>query len=113
MQMLLSMYVVGGLFLALISLPLIAGKVKPNPFYGFRVSQTLESPDLWYATNKYFAKRLCAVGLIFSLFSIGLYFWPGISLDTYALGCLGIFLLIFILTLIQSWRYMKSLTPSK
>ena len=111
MQTLLFVYVGGGLFLALISLPLLAGKIKPNPYYGFRVPQTLENPVMWYPTNKYFAKRLFAVGFIFSLASAGLYFWPGISVDAYALICLGVFLAIFIPVLVQSWRYMKTIKP--
>ena len=109
MQTLLFVYVTGGLFLALIAVPLMAGKIKPNPYYGFRVPQTLENPALWYPANKYFARRQFAVGLIFTLASIALYFWPGISVDAYALGSLGVFLVLFIPALVQSWQYMKSL----
>lgn len=109
METLLFVYVGGGIGLALLSLPLLAGKVKPNPYYGFRVPQTLENPALWYATNRYFARLQLAVGLLFSAISLGLYFWPGISVDAYALGCLAVFLLLFIPALIQSWRYMKTL----
>jgi hypothetical protein len=111
MQTLLFIYVGGGLLLALISLPLIAEKVKPNPFYGFRVPQTLENPTLWYATNKYFARRLLAVGIIETIAAFGLYFWPGISVDAYALAVLGVFLVLFIPSFFQGWRYMKTLKP--
>ncbi|HNB52851.1 MAG TPA: SdpI family protein, partial [Anaerolineales bacterium] len=64
MQALLWMYLIGGLGMALIALPLIAEKIKPNPFYGFRVPATLKNPKLWYDVNKYFAKRLLVVGLV-------------------------------------------------
>jgi len=111
MQTLLFVYVGGGLLLALISLPLIAEKVKPNPFYGFRVPQTLENPDLWYPTNKYFAKRLLVVGIVEAIATIGLYFWPGISVDAYAFAVLGVFLALFIPAIVQGWRYMKTLKP--
>ncbi|GAB4580190.1 MAG: hypothetical protein Fur0022_29290 [Anaerolineales bacterium] len=111
MQTLLWIYAGGGLFLALLALPLLAEKVKPNPFYGFRVSETLTNPSLWYPTNKYFAKRLLVVGLVEALAAIGLYFWPGISLDAYAWGCLAVFLGLFIPAIIQSWRYLKKLRP--
>ena len=54
---------VGGL-LALISVPLILGKVGPNPWYGFRVKKTLDDPVAWYAANRYAAWwMLVAVGL--------------------------------------------------
>lgn len=108
MQALLWMYVLGGLGLVLIALPLLAERIKPNPFYGFRVPATLNDPQLWYDVNKYFAKRLLTVGLIFSVAAIGLYFWPGISVDAYALICLGIFVVLFTPAMTQSWRYMKS-----
>ena len=111
MQTLLFVYVGGSLFLALLALPLIAEKVKPNPFYGFRVPQTLENPALWYPTNKYFAKRLLVVGLVEALAALGLYFWPGISVDAYAFSCLGVFLALFIPAIVQGWRYMKTLKP--
>ncbi|NUM45088.1 MAG: SdpI family protein [Anaerolineales bacterium] len=109
METLLYMYVGGGLFLALIALPLLAEKVKPNPFYGFRVSQTLDDPRIWYATNKYFAQRLLVVGLVEALAAFGLFFWPGLTLDGYALACLGVFVVLFIPAIVQSWRYMKTL----
>jgi hypothetical protein len=109
MQTLFFLYAGGGVLLALISLPLIAGKVKPNPFYGFRVPQTLEKSETWYAANKYFAKRQLIVALIEILAATGLYFWPGITVDAYALSVLGVFVAAFSVALIQGWRYMKSL----
>lgn len=109
MQSLFVIYVVGGILLALLSLPLIAGKVKPNPFYGFRIRATLESPDLWYATNKFFAQRQLVVALIEVITAVALYFLPGISIDTYALSVLVVFLVAFAIAIFQSWQYLKSL----
>ncbi|MBI5351993.1 MAG: SdpI family protein [Chloroflexi bacterium] len=109
MQTLFFIYTGGGLVLALISLPLIAGKVKPNPFYGFRVPLTLENPELWYPTNKFFAKRQLIVALVEVAAAIGLYFYPNITIDGYALSVLPVFVVAFAIAFIQSWRYMKSL----
>jgi hypothetical protein len=109
MQTLFWLYLIGGFVLALISLPLIAEKIKPNPFYGFRVPATLENPELWYPVNKYFAKRLLAVALADILASIGFFFWPRISVDAYALSVLGVFVLVFGVAMFQSWKYLKSL----
>jgi hypothetical protein len=109
METLLLLYLGGGLLLALISLPLIAGKIKPNPFYGFRVPATLESPEKWYAVNKYFAQRQLIVALVDIAASIGFYVWPGISVDAYALSVLGVFVLAFGTAFSQSWRYLKTL----
>lgn len=107
MQTLLIIYVMGGILLALLSLPLIARKVRPNPFYGFRVQATLENPDLWYATNRFFAQRQLAVALIEIAAAIALYFIPDISIDIYTLSVLGVFVIAFAIAVFQSWRYLK------
>ncbi len=107
MKTLLFLYVGSSIFLALISLPLIARKVKPNPFYGFRIQQTLDNAEVWYETNQYFAKRLCAVGILEALASLGFYAIPNISVDVYALACLGVFVVLFTIALVQSWRHMQ------
>jgi len=112
MQALLFLYVVGGLLLALLSLPLIAGKIKPNPYYGFRVPFTLNNPEIWYATNKYFAKRQLVVGLSEAAIATGLYFLPNITIDAYALSILGVFVVMFAVAFAQGWRYMKTLKKS-
>ena len=41
------------LVLAVVSLPMILGKVPPNSTYGFRTRLTLSSPDIWYAANAF------------------------------------------------------------
>jgi len=109
MKTMLFLYVGGSIFLTLISLPLIARKVKPNPFYGFRIQQTLDDPNVWYETNRYFAKRLFGVGIVQALASLGFYYVPNITLDAYALLCLGMFIILFSIALIQSWGFMKSI----
>jgi hypothetical protein len=110
MQSLVWLYLIGGIVLALVSLPLIAEKIKPNPFYGFRVPATLNNPDAWYAVNKFFGKRLLAVALEHILASVGFFFWPNISVDAYALSVLGVFVIVFGIAMIRSWKYLKSLS---
>ena len=102
-------YFIGGLFLILLSLPLMYGKVKPNPFYGFRVPATLEDPILWYPVNKFFAKRQLLVGIVEAMASVGLYFVKGINITGYAFSVLAVFVIAFSIAAIQSWKYMKSL----
>lgn len=109
MQPLFYIYAGGGLLLAPLSLPLMARKIKPNPYYGFRVPLTLENPSTWYAANQYFAKRQLVVALVEIASATGLYFWPGITVDAYALSVLGVFIVIFSITAIQGWRYVKKL----
>jgi len=109
MQSLLLLYLIGGIFLVAISLPLVVEKIKPNPFYGFRVPATLNNPDAWYAVNKFFGKRLFAVAIADILASTVFYFWPRISVDAYALSVLGVFVVAFGVAMFQSWKYLKSL----
>ena len=102
-------YLGGSILLILISLPLLYEKVKPNPFYGFRVPATLEDPILWYPVNKFFAKRQLLVGIVEAMASVGLYFVKGINITGYAFSVLAVFVIAFSIAAIQSWKYMKSL----
>jgi len=107
MKTLLFLYLGGGILLALLAIPLLARKIGPNPFYGFRVKKTLEDPNTWYEVNQYFARRQMAVGVLTAVFSAGLYSWPGIGLDGYALACLGVFVLAFGLAMAQGIRFLR------
>jgi uncharacterized membrane protein len=109
-QTLLILYVVFGLILAALSVPLLREKVRPNWFYGFRVPKTLNNPQVWYAANKFAAKRLLWSGATLVVAATGLYYLaPALSLDAYALGCLAIFAAVFVPGLIQSFFYLRSL----
>ncbi|MGQ9835687.1 MAG: SdpI family protein [Thermoanaerobaculaceae bacterium] len=45
------------------SLPLVYGHVKPNPWFGFRLSQSFRSPEHWHRINRYGAILLIRRGL--------------------------------------------------
>jgi hypothetical protein len=53
---------VSNLFVGLLCLglswPLYTGKVGRNHIYGFRTKKTLASDDVWYAVNRYAARRM-------------------------------------------------------
>jgi len=110
METLLYLYLGSGILLSVLAIPLILRRIPPNPLYGFRVQQTLENKELWYKMNVYSGKRLLAVGLVTVITAVGLYYWPGLSLDEYALGCMGVSIGVLLLGLIQSYLYMKSLS---
>lgn len=69
----------------------------------------LENPRIWYTANKFAAKRLLVAGAVFVAAALILYFIPGIGVDNYSLGCLFLFAVPFIIGLVQSVRYVKSL----
>ena len=112
MTTILFLNVGSGILLILISIPLYLQKVSPNGFYGFRVRRTLENPELWYPVNRYSAGWTMLCGLLTSIGAIGLYYFPGLSLDVYALSCLSIFIVVVGIGIIFTMRYMKSLSGS-
>ncbi len=54
----------------LLALPLLRGKVKMNRLYGVRFRRSFESDELWYAINRYGARRLILWSLV--LAAVGL-----------------------------------------
>ena len=109
MTTLLLMYVIFGLLLAGLSVPLLLGKIPPNGWYGFRVPSTLYNPDLWYKVNRHMARWLLATGIVTPIGAIVLYRWGNRSVDDYAWLCLAVFAVPFTVGAIRSWRYLRRL----
>jgi uncharacterized membrane protein len=108
MTVLAIFYVATGLFLSALALPLIWRKVGPNPWYGFRVRQTLEDPAVWYPVNAFAAKGLLCVGLGTCTVAILLYLVPGIDVAVYACLVAGIVLPGLAVCLVLSFRYLAT-----
>ena len=109
MSTILFLNVGSGILLILISIPLYLQKVPPNGLYGFRIRKIMENPELWYPVNRYAAGWSMLCGLLTSFGAIGLYYFPGLSVDAYAWSCLGIFMVVFGTGIVFTLRYMKSL----
>lgn len=109
MKALLWMYVIFGVLLILLSLPMLRDKVPPNPWYGFRVPSTLSDPVVWYKANRYMARGLLVTGIITVVASVALYFVPGLKVDTYAWLVLVAFGVPFLALIITSFRYLRRL----
>ena len=69
----LTYALIGALFIGL-AVPLVQGRVKPNPWYGFRVPKTLSDTQTWYAVNAYFGRRFAVAGLLMAV--VGLLLAP-------------------------------------
>lgn len=110
METILILYVVFGLLLAIFAVPLIRRKVKPNWIYGFRVPQTMSDPEVWYAVNAHFGRRLLVIGVATTLAALLLYRVPSLDVDSYAWALLAVFALFFGVGVAQSWRFMKTLS---
>jgi len=109
MIILMLMFLFSGGLLAVLFVPLIMGKIPPNGLYGFRVKKTMEDPDIWYPVNRYGGKWLLAAGLVLALAAVGLFFVPGISLDGYSYSVLAVWVAIFTIAMVVSFRYMNLL----
>src|SRR6185436_9334782 len=79
--------------LAVVSVPMILGKVPPNPLYGFRTRLTLSNPDIWYPANAFSGRAL----LVAAAVSLAL-LWllpdeiltrPWVPLETFIVPLLG------------------------
>ncbi len=107
MEILLWLYVIAGLLLVSLSLPLMLRKVPPNGLYGFRVKATLEDPELWYDVNAYAARGLLICGVVIVTSAI-LLAQLNLGVDAYALACLVAFVIPFAVTLYYSIRYLRA-----
>jgi uncharacterized membrane protein len=106
METLCILYVGGGLLLTLLAVPMIAGKVPPNPIYGFRTPATLSDPDLWYAVNRRAGWWFLAGGLVNAIAALVLYQIPGLSVDAYALLVLAVIVIGLAAGIGDSFRYL-------
>jgi uncharacterized membrane protein len=100
---------VGGV-LCMISLPLILGRIGPNPFYGLRVKRTLDDPAVWYPANRVAAWWMLAAGALLMLVAAGVYLLlPRVGFVTYALTCLGTLVVALAVGFVRAWRYLRRL----
>jgi hypothetical protein len=109
MVVLLLLFLSSGALLAVLSIPLIKGKISPNGLYGFRVRKTLENPGIWYPVNAYSGKWLLVLGLVLVIAAGGLFLIPDISIDIYSYANLAIWGIVFTIALLDSIRFMNTL----
>jgi len=108
MLTLMLLFTISGLLLACLSVPLILGKVGPNPLYGFRVRKTLDNPNIWYLVNAYAAKRLFVAAVVIVVTAVALSLVPDIELFAYAAICGAIGVAGILVAVIQSAFYLQS-----
>jgi uncharacterized membrane protein len=109
MDLLLYLYLGAGGLLILLAVPMLLKKLRPNSFYGVRVSKTLNDPEAWYAANAYAARYLLATGASIMLAAVGFYFMPGLGVDGYAWACLAVFGVVFGWGLVKIARFVRRL----
>ena len=107
--LMLAYIAVGCLFVG-IAIPLVQGKIKPNPWYGFRVKKTLRDPETWYAVNAYSGRRMVVLGAAVVAAGIllsphGLI--PTVGIPLYMFTCHGILLGGLVWIVADTFRYLR------
>ena len=102
-------FVAVGAHFAALAVPLLRRRIKPNPWYGFRVPRTLDNPDRWYAVNAYAARFLLWGGIATAIAAPLLALWPGLGMDAYLLIMAAIVLAGPLLSLVLGLRLLRAL----
>lgn len=109
MLWLILLYVLLGLLMMGISLPMITKSIKPNPWYGFRTPKTLSDPAIWYPANAHSGVLLLIAGAINTVAALALALIPGLGKDGYAFANVAITLSTLAWVVIRSFQYLKRL----
>jgi uncharacterized membrane protein len=102
-----------GLLMVVLAIPMIIQKVPPNSWYGVRIKETIDNPDIWYPTNTHIGYLLLIYGILVIIMSLLLPFIPGMNPDLYALMMVALLLVGIVIILIRGKRYVKTLTQEQ
>ena len=98
----------GGLLVIALAVPLVAGKVPMNYWYGARFPASFRSQEAWYAINRHAGRLLIIWGVPLTVSGAVAFF---VSFDessplvwVFTAVWAGLFLVV-----VQSWRYAKSI----
>lgn len=105
------LYVLLGILLCGISVPLIRRRVRPNPIYGIRLPKLMHDEVLWYKANEYGGRMLFAAGVAQVILVLVSYCLPALrgNLTAFTLVCLVSLLVPQSIALSKILRYAKSL----
>jgi hypothetical protein len=114
MTQLILFFVLTSLLIIGLAIPLIRGQIKPNHWYGFRITLTLNHPHIWYPANCYTGWLLLIYGLVllvvFLVLPIRLSGLPEEeAMSIYGLAVAAVMLAGLLPVVILSLRYANSL----
>jgi len=108
--LLLTLFYIGmGVLLSVISIPLIQRRIKPNPFYGFRVPKAYKNEAIWYEINAYSGKRLFLAGIVVVVAAVLFALVPNLTVDVYSTLISIILAIAITIALLQSFRYLNQI----
>jgi uncharacterized membrane protein len=104
-------FVATGLAIAAIALPLWAGRVPPNRWYGFRTRKTLKNSQVWYWANAYGGRLMVGSGIITALGALCLRGLPWLTRDasSYEMACALVLIGTSVWVTVRSLAYIRTL----
>ena len=63
-------FIIDGIILIALGIPLLQGHVSPNSWYGFRTRKTLSDEKIWYTVNHIAGKDMILAGALIIISSI-------------------------------------------
>lgn len=94
---------------SLVAIPLILGRIPPNPVYGYRTRATLGDARIWYEANAYFGKRFLIANVLSAFMAVVLHQWQCLPPPIY----LQVSIVLLAAPVAASWlltaRFIRSL----
>lgn len=75
---------ISALFIGL-GIPLALRKIRPNRWYGFRLSKIVYKPEIWYSVNEFGGKAMILTAIAMLGLATGISIVPGLSDRTYTI----------------------------
>ena len=106
-----SSWIIAGLVIIGVSIPLARGLVGRNRLYGVRLAASMKSDDAWYAINRFGGKRMIVWAVPLIVVGVVCFFIP--LQQHFALALIfGFVPLIFvIIPIIEMYRFASRYTP--
>lgn len=106
-------FLVVGVLLVALAIPLIRRRVRPNALYGLRVDATFADEEVWYEANARSGWDLLYVGMAQIIVSVVLTMIPGIRPEVYALANAGTLLVAVVWMAVIGWRRANRLLTER
>lgn len=100
-------WILAGILIVALAIPLVRGRIRRNHFYGVRLSQSFQSDDAWFAINRFGGQRLIICALPMVLIGVACFFMhlnhqAGLAIF------IGVAPLIFIfIPILETWRFAR------
>jgi hypothetical protein len=106
-----SSWILIGVLSLVLAIPLVRGRVKPNPLYGVRFRESFQSEEAWFAINRYGGRRMAIWAMPIIALGLVVLFLP-LRTNTALTLILGFGPLLLVLApVLQTWRFARHFQP--